>query len=714
MSLRWRLTLQAALLAALLLAGAFGLALWWQQTQQARVESALLALQRSAWQGVEAGELARLAQQAQALAAAGPLVDALDSREPADQPVALQAEGGGRLDLLDRQGRLRFTTSLSVTQALPMLDVASVRRVLAGETLRGIVPVSGGAFSFVVAQPVRAGGAPDGTIVGAVTVGASVEPALAALSQSLGGPVAFFNLRRHAVAGDGRALFARLAPAVSVQHEGLVDASDGPSHYQVATLAVAGHDGRLVGGVASLHDETAATRRSRWVLAATVALALSGIVAALAGLRLRLRAELAPLGCSVEALTALSRGDTSVRLDLDRHDEAGRIAEGVERLRGEMMLLETLREERQREMRRQERVIRDELRALAGTLDSEGREEVMAELETALRPGRSDTAARRLAVLATVLRGLSSRIRIQQQRLLDLLGELQEAMRMQEAFATLQRELEIARRMQLSILPQQLPAVDGVSIASLILPAREVGGDFYDYFELDEHRLGVVVADVSGKGVPAAFFMAIARTLLKATAAFVDSPAEALAAVNQRLAAENDEMMFVTVFYGVLDQRSGEFTYAVGGHNPPVLRRADGGTSLLPSPRGMALAVEPSAVYENARVRLDHGDVLVLYTDGVTEANDPSGALFGERALLDALAACPRNAPAHAYPRRIAKVLEQFVKGGAQADDITCVALRHGGDEAPIAPEPIRRGLHARSAQRLPTTSAIASSGSGG
>jgi sigma-B regulation protein RsbU (phosphoserine phosphatase) len=418
----------------------------------------------------------------------------------------------------------------------------------------------------------------------------------------------------------------------------------------------------------------------RWMLG-IVGAAVGTIALILSALFVHLRRAFAPLSSAVEVLTSLSRGDTSVRLDAQHRDETGQIADGIARLRTEMLNLQVLKEERERERWRQESIIREELSELAGTLDDESRQEILADLVTVLaeKDGSADES-NQLSTVAFVLGRLAERITDQQGRLRDLIDELREALKTKHAFVALQQELEIARRMQLSILPRQFPARADVSLASFILPAKEVGGDFYDYFLLDGDRVGVVIADVSGKGVPAAFFMAICRTLLKVSARFLDSPAETLARVNSLLVSENEEMMFVTLFYGVLDTATGHFTYATGGHNPPVLR-AGNDVRMISSIGGMALAVAEDATIVEGTLDLEPGNVLFLYTDGITEAQNPKGELFGDKALLDAIAAIDTDAPADAYPTQVVKAVQHYMAGAAQADDITCVALKYAGRE---------------------------------
>jgi len=210
-----------------------------------------------------------------------------------------------------------------------------------------------------------------------------------------------------------------------------------------------------------------------------------------------------------------------------------------------------------------------------------------------------------------------------------------------------------------------------------MIPAREVGGDFYDVIPLGDDRIGVAVADVSGKGVPAAFFMLIARTLLRATASFEPSPAACLTRLNDLLAADNEQMLFVTLFFGVLDRRTGTFTYANGGHNPPYLIR-DGRPEELPPTGDMALAVMEELVFSERHCRLAPGDAVFLFTDGVTEAFDPAGEAFGEPRLTGLLGRGGGDEATALIDRVIDGVL-RFTGDAQQADDITCLAVRLRG-----------------------------------
>jgi serine phosphatase RsbU (regulator of sigma subunit) len=264
---------------------------------------------------------------------------------------------------------------------------------------------------------------------------------------------------------------------------------------------------------------------------------------------------------------------------------------------------------------------------------------------------------------------------------LELAGQERERAAVRQAqLLGLRQELDIARRMQAAILPQTTPQRTEVQLASLMVPAKEVGGDFYDYFELPGNRLVVVMADVSGKGVPAALFMAISRTLLKALAQLDASPAVLMQRLNDQLAAENEQMMFVTVFLGVLHLQTGELQFVNAGHNPPVLIPHDNEpASFLPRGQNPALAVMDGVDFVDGSLQLEAGDTLVLYTDGVTEATNAEGALLGEVPLLATCEALRQQADLAQWPRAVLQTVRGFEAGAPQADDITCVALRYAG-----------------------------------
>lgn len=265
-----------------------------------------------------------------------------------------------------------------------------------------------------------------------------------------------------------------------------------------------------------------------------------------------------------------------------------------------------------------------------------------------------------------------------EQRVVERTEELRRTVEEKERIGS---ELRIASEIQKSILPRTFPAFplrNDFNIYAETIPAREMGGDFYDFFLVDEHHLGFVIADVSGKGVPAAIFMAVSRSLLKATALKGVTPADCLAHVNHLLCPENDSAMFVTVLYGILDTETGELLYSNAGHNLPYVLRQDGRVQLLESTGGMALGVLDEAAFHTNREVLSPGDGLFLFTDGVTEAMDPQGELFSEARLEQLLASNGGSSP-YDLIRLTVGAVRAYAAGASQADDITLLALRYGG-----------------------------------
>ena len=241
---------------------------------------------------------------------------------------------------------------------------------------------------------------------------------------------------------------------------------------------------------------------------------------------------------------------------------------------------------------------------------------------------------------------------------------------------TLERELRLARETQESMLPRALPRMPGFDIGARMVAARMVGGDFYDLFPLSSNRLGVVIGDVSGKGMPAALFMALVSSLLRAEAQRGDTtPEQALRIVNRHLLSRDTHSMFVTVLYGVLCRETREFAFVRAGHEMPLLLDAKG---VLISPemgRGHVLGLFPNLVLDMQTVQLPPGGTLLLYTDGVSEAMDADSQLFGTERIAAALRSA-RELNAQQLCDQLVEVVAAYRGLAAQADDITLVALR--------------------------------------
>jgi sigma-B regulation protein RsbU (phosphoserine phosphatase) len=243
----------------------------------------------------------------------------------------------------------------------------------------------------------------------------------------------------------------------------------------------------------------------------------------------------------------------------------------------------------------------------------------------------------------------------------------------------MQDELDVGKRIQLSLLPQDFPPFPDrheFDVHAFMLAAREVGGDFYDFFFIDDDHLCLCIGDVSGKGVPAALFMAIAKALIKSRAADDLSPASILTHVNDEICENNEECMFVTVFLGILNIRSGQMVYTNAGHNPPYIKRSDSKLERLDQRHGAAVGAVDGLAYKQEDILLAKDDLLLMYTDGVTEAMDPEHALFEEHRLVDLLQSRDFDTPETLLRETINRV-KDFENGAEQADDITMLALRY-------------------------------------
>ncbi|MCX5825857.1 MAG: SpoIIE family protein phosphatase [Deltaproteobacteria bacterium] len=238
-------------------------------------------------------------------------------------------------------------------------------------------------------------------------------------------------------------------------------------------------------------------------------------------------------------------------------------------------------------------------------------------------------------------------------------------------------ELKIARTIQMSFLPKNFPPFPEnveFDIYATLDSAKEVGGDLYDFFLLDEDHLFFSIGDVSGKGVPAALFMAATKTLMKGTAGRDMAPSEVLSRVNRELCLGNDSMMFVTVFCGILNFRTGEVLYSNAGHNPPLILRAGQPPEWLTLPDGFFLGTMEDSVYETRQILLAPGDMLLLYTDGVTEAMNGDKFFYEERRLIRVTEDHGHEPPENLV-REILRSVRDFAGSEPQSDDITMLAL---------------------------------------
>ena len=275
---------------------------------------------------------------------------------------------------------------------------------------------------------------------------------------------------------------------------------------------------------------------------------------------------------------------------------------------------------------------------------------------------------------------LSRDIRSMQERIVENADNLARMTAEKERVST---ELDLAKNIQASLLPDVFPAFpdrNEFSLYASMTPAREVGGDFYDFFLIDDDHLALVIADVSGKGIPAALFMAVSRTVIRDQLMSGCDPVRALERANAQLCSENPHMMFVTVWLAVVEISTGKGVACNAGHEHPAVRRAGGMFELVKYKHDRPAGFVPDTVYHSREFELKPGDSLLVYTDGVPEANNPQTELFGEERMMETL-----NRYADAEPeeliRRIYEAVASFADGADQFDDITMLAVKYHGRE---------------------------------
>ncbi|CAH1688315.1 Sigma-B regulation protein RsbU (Phosphoserine phosphatase) [Hyphomicrobiales bacterium] len=608
------------------------------------------------------------------------------------------------LQIIDRQGRVVATSSL-VPEPPRLLDISTVEAVLDGQRPAGIRQVGADQFRVLAASVLTV---PSGDRWVIIAAAPTTRP-LIRFSTAMDGEAFMLSTRGRLIDGTNIDLWHRLALELPQRTATVTQAELNDRLFAVTAVPLTDLSAGFAGLLVVVQDATASLSAVRMLTRLGLVMAACVLLFTLAGFYLYLRRSFAPLEQAVDVLDALGRGDTSVRLSGGGNDEIGRIARAVAELRRSLVTLDQTRRQRELQRRRQERFVRRQMEELAGTLEPGAREEVLGDLgrivaatsTTGNNAGQStDPIAQlirhddQLGPLAAVLQQMSGRVVEQHRRLSELVARLREALVRETQLATLQQELAIAHDLQQSVIPDDFPDRPHFSISGFMESAREVGGDFYDFFERADGKLVFVIADVSGKGIPAAFFMAISRTLLKAIALFENDPGVCVRQLNELLAADNDQMMFVTLFFGVLDPETGHLDYVNAGHGPPVRVGANGAISMLPITDDMAVAIMESVPFTTRSVDLAPGDTLVLYTDGVTEAFNVAGEQYGEHRLLDILAQVPTESEAGALSSAVAEDVATFEAGCDRSDDITLVVLRYKGEPAPA-------GLPQRTAHAL-------------
>ena len=545
----------------------------------------------------------------------------------------------------------------------------------------------------------------DGTLLAIAIYASDIGLALRELREDSGSEALIVNRRGRLLAGTDPEAWDLVSGSARLRDGASQVLRVGDRVFSLAAFPLEAALGNLVARVVTVRDVSAAFAGQRQVSMITY-LAIGGfLLVSLLALSYYLRRALSPLTEGVQVLDALSRGDTQATVSISGehgNDELARIAEAVNTFRNQTLALRRHRRRATRRQRQEERFIRSEMTRLATTLDEDERRDILTELAEIEAPKETPAdeqievqadleMAGDLQMMGLAFRKMADRVGVQQERLRKLVAELQEALRTRTAYMALQHDLQLATRVQRSFLPGERFDTDGAHVHAAMQTAKEVGGDFYDFFPIDQDRLGIVIGDVVGKGVPASLFMAVTRTVIRATARYVeDGPGKCLEMVNETLANASREDVFVTVFYGIFDRRDGTLQYANGGHNPPVLI-APGEAELLPLTGGVALAMFDGLSYKDGTVVIPQRGKVFLYTDGVPESTNLAEEEFGYDRMRESLLTTAERSPSDTIEAML-RTVETFAGEASQFDDIAMLVLSR--DSIPDAMVVHRMSLH--------------------
>ncbi|MCA1907220.1 MAG: SpoIIE family protein phosphatase [Magnetospirillum sp.] len=716
MLLRTRVTLIVSISYCLLVLGLGFAGLKSDELADERYAQATLNGQEIFWRKLVENTVQRLEADARAVASDQNVVGAVERRDPAMTLVqvgaiaeAMKSRGAiNRLEVLDRDGELLYSSRGSLLDP-PLLDAGTVRAIVDGKRpVRGILQDASRTFTATLAYPLQ--GADE--VVGIVMLASDMRPPLDEFKASTGSEIFLVDRNGRLAQGTNDSLWKVFEEKITVRKSRMLTWQDGEQYFSVVVLPVQDGFNRVIGALVTARDVSETQARQRFIRQVSISAVVGFLVLVLGIFYVYLRRSFHPLDEAIAVLNALSRGDTSVTLEVKNDkDEIGRIAQTVGVFRDNTVKLDLMQQRRERQRRRQELFIRLQMQKLSEMLEEEARAAILADLKqieamAAGKPGGGDDDADsgkgELEVLGVAFQTMSDRIREQHLSLEKLIAErtreaevLREALRTRDQLNALRQELDFARELQLSSLPQVFPPFperDEFQIHAAMVPAKEVGGDFYDFFLLDHHHLGIVIGDASGKGVPAAMFIAIARSLIKAVAPLSRSPGECLAFVNTMLSADNPQTLFATCFYAVVDIRSGEVAFCNAGHPPPLILRQGTDVEAIRDVSGVALGVMEDLEYDTGTFMVAPGDAILLYTDGVTEAQDVAEKLYDEPRLIRTLGGL-----GSIHPEQIIGTVQQsvevFVGDAPQFDDITMLSLRFDryGESAAGQDAPQRR-----------------------
>jgi sigma-B regulation protein RsbU (phosphoserine phosphatase) len=669
MLLRTRILLLFAL-ATLLVAASVALPAWLVlRDGESRAGALRAALQAAQLQDAMERAAATLVTGLRRSAADEALAGALASGDESGARQRLAAlrsltglDGTGRMDLVGAQGQL-LAAAPAAQDPLASGAVALIRDLAPEQLHLGFEAAPGQGVLLVASTRLAQGG-----LLSAAT---AAEEVLGRIARQLRADLLLRDRGGNPLFASDPTLWQRAGGARAGDILGLEDRL-----FRLEATPLANSAGAPIAELLVLADASAELRARRLLLLVAGGLLVIAAGATCLALYRVIRDALDPLTELAKALQAVARGDIFASAAIGpRRDEVGAIGQALEALRSNTLTLDRLETRSRLAGLRERALIGREITRLTGVLEGPARQEIMGLLE-----GED-------ATIGPAFARLSGHVVQQHAALADLLAErtrdlavVRQALDERLQFNRMRDELDVARRLQLSSLPTTFPQRRAFRLHATMVPAKEVGGDFCDFVMLDEHHLALLIGDASGKGVGAAIFIAMARSLLRAAIGRGASPGEALAQANDTLAADNPTLMFATVIVAVIDCRTGVMTYANAGHNAPRRRGRDGHDAMLEMPDGIALGVMDGFPYEDRSLALDPGDMLLLFTDGVTEAVGPDASLFGDDRLAAITADAAIQEPAQLLDA-VARAVAAFADTEPQADDITMIGLHWHGPE---------------------------------
>lgn len=593
-----------------------------------------------------------------------------------------------RFEVIMPDGSLGFSSHTSFFQSPVIISSTAQDLIELDLSVSGIGNDKDRNTTIVYGVPLHTG---EGEVVGFGVLAVDIVDAIREMELITNSAVMFVNRRGRLIAATSENEWLDFQGEVSLKQLNVLQTFNiDDQAYSATVLPLTSELAGLVGRLVIIKDITELHAQQEVISRYTAIAFFSFLIIVIAGLNYYMSHSFAPLTEVVNVLRALSKGDMKVQVGQSaRDDEVGQITKAVSVFRANLVTLNRFSRSRARQRARQQRFIFREMTELADTLDGDEREAVLDELRqlgTRVERKKADRGndvesvdkietdnetgqvLDSLAMMALAFQNMSTRVQDQHQRLVDALAT-------KEALIALRNELDIATRVQLSLIPDDLEISDTYIAAGFMVPAKEVGGDFYDYFRLDEDYVAVAVADVAGKGVPAALFMAMTRTLLRSTVRHIKSPGKVLEYMNSYLERNNKEQLFVTMLYGILNEKTGVLTYSTGGHQAPILSDSKG-TRLLPQSDGMLLAMISDIDFDDRSVELEPGSRLFMMTDGIPESFNAEEEEFGEQSTLETVANTSAKSPQQDVDEIIGAV-NDFVGEAPQFDDMTLIVLQY-------------------------------------